>query len=405
MADSDAILQQVDEEELLELAKSLVRIPSFLDEESAAARFVAGYLEERGYEVHLEEVERGRVETVALLRGSGGGKSLMFNGHLDTEPLVYAWERNPFEPWVERGRLYGAGVFNMKSGVAAMIHAAEAVRRSGVRLKGDLMLCAVLGECQGGAGTIHLLRKGYRTDYAVVPEPYGAHEVVTKHGGMSVHAVHLFGSHPGRRPGVNAIDKALKVIPAVEQMSFSAPRWDVFPSLPWVKVGSLIAGRGKSYDLKAPFRDADFLTLLVHVTLVPGQTAGSVQQDLRQVLTQLAAEDPELRFEVEHPPPRHFGAWLVDFPATDESADTEVGRAVIESYRQVTGRDPQAVGAPSMLIGAYYGDDDAHLWKAGIPTVIYGPGGSGYRVEYTLIDEMVLCSQVLALTALHICGS
>ena len=97
----------------------------------------------------------------------------MFNGHLDSNPLAAGWTRNPYDPWVEGNRLHGAGIRNMKSGVASMIHAAEAIRRSGVSLAGDIVIACVLGELQGGLGTKYLLDKGYRTDAAVVTEPYG----------------------------------------------------------------------------------------------------------------------------------------------------------------------------------------------------------------------------------------
>ena len=182
--EEDATLSQINEQVLVELAKSLVRIPSFIGEETPVARWLASYLSSRGYEVELQEVERGWFQTVAVLKGSGQGRSIMFNGHLDINPLASGWTQSPFEPRVEGNRLYGAGIRNMKSGVSAMIHAAEAIRRSGIRLAGDLVIACVLGELQGGLGTKHLIEKGYKTDVAVVTEPYGAHHIVTKHAGM-----------------------------------------------------------------------------------------------------------------------------------------------------------------------------------------------------------------------------
>jgi acetylornithine deacetylase len=113
--------------------------------------------ERRGYRVDLQEVEPGRFQTVAVLEGSGGGKSLMFNGHIDIDPLALGWRRDPWTPTVEGDRLFGAGVNNMKGGVTAMISAAEAIRKSGVRLKGDLVVAwvtqtyavAALNWCKG----------------------------------------------------------------------------------------------------------------------------------------------------------------------------------------------------------------------------------------------------------------
>src|SRR5919205_3521137 len=108
MADQGAdheLLTHIDREELVDLGKSLIRIPSFIGEETPAARWVANYLAARGYEVELQEVEPGWFQTVAILQGSGRGRSLMFNGHLDINPLASGWRRDPFDPWVEGNKL------------------------------------------------------------------------------------------------------------------------------------------------------------------------------------------------------------------------------------------------------------------------------------------------------------
>ena len=172
-SDTQAALAAIDRDDMLELAKQMIRIPSFKTEETELARFMADYLGRRGYEVQLQEVEPGRFQTIATLRGEGGGKSLMFNGHLDIDPLAFGWKRDPWEPSVEGDRLFGAGVRNMQAGVASMVQAAEAVRRSGVRLKGDLVLACVVGELQGGVGSSYLCEHGPLTDMAVITEPHG----------------------------------------------------------------------------------------------------------------------------------------------------------------------------------------------------------------------------------------
>ena len=139
------LLDHVDRDEMLRLAQDLIRIPSFKTEESDVARFLGEYLSRRGYEVDLQEVEPGRFQTVARLRGSGGGKSLMFNGHIDIDPLAMGWKRDPWAPSIEGDQIFGGGIRNMKSGVSSMITAAEAVRKSGTELKGDLVLACVVG--------------------------------------------------------------------------------------------------------------------------------------------------------------------------------------------------------------------------------------------------------------------
>lgn len=399
------MLDRVNQRELLALTKDLVKIPSFFGEETPAAQFVAEHLSARGYEVELQEVERGWFQTVATLKGSGSGRSIMFNGHLDIEPLAEGWPRNPFDAWVEGNRVYGAGVRNMKSGVCSMIHAAEAIRKAGVKLAGDIVIATVLGECQGGVGTKHLLEKGYKTDAAVVTEPYGAHSIVTKHGGMSVFSLHVFGRHPAGDDlaGVDAIDKMMEAIGAIRGMKLTYKPW-VVPGLPWLKIGSIIGGRGRDHDLRSPYRNSDFCTILIHVTTVPGMTTETVRKDLEGTLNGIAKKAPDFKYELNHPPERKFNTWLIDFPPTDVPVEEEIVQTVVGNYRKITNKEPQNIGLPASELGARYGDDDAHLWQAGIPCCIYGPSGGSYGLDYANIDEMLLCSKVLALTALQICG-
>ena len=194
---------------MLTLAQDLIKIPSFKTEETEVACHLGDYLRQRGYEVQLQEVEPGRFQTIAVLKGSG--KSLMFNGHIDIDPLSFGWKRDPWTPHVENDRLYGAGVRDMKGGVAAMIEAAETIRRSGAKLRGDLVVACVFGELQGGVGTSYLCRHGPLTDMAVVPEPNGADNTLTVHAGVAEMAIHTIGTsrHISRMENaVHAIEMA-----------------------------------------------------------------------------------------------------------------------------------------------------------------------------------------------------
>jgi acetylornithine deacetylase len=112
-ARSRAVVDQVDAGELVDLASALIRIPSFKTEETPVARFLDGFLRARGYEVDLQEIEPGRLQTIATLRGTGGGASLMLNGHTDINALTMRWKRDPWTPSLEGDRLYGHGVQNM----------------------------------------------------------------------------------------------------------------------------------------------------------------------------------------------------------------------------------------------------------------------------------------------------
>src|SRR6516225_7677581 len=203
----------------------------------------------------------------------------MFNGHTDIDPLAQGWTRDPWTPVVEGDRLYGAGSYNMKGGDTSMIMAAEAIRESGVRLRGDLVIACVVGELQGGVGTVHLLDRGRRTDMAVVTEPYGAHNVITTHAGVLELAISTIGrsttiSRPQYR--VDAIANMVKTIEALKTVKFRyTPRPDL-PALPLLNIGCIIGGRGRDYVMSGPNYSCDSCTLLIDVPFLPSQTSETV---------------------------------------------------------------------------------------------------------------------------------
>jgi acetylornithine deacetylase len=404
-----AVLAQVDATELIDLASALIRIPSFKTEETAVALFLDEFFRQRGYAVDLQEIEPGRLQTIATLRGTGGGASLMLNGHTDINALTMRWKRDPWTPRLEGDRLYGHGVQNMKGGLASIIMTAEAIRRSGVRLAGDLVVACVAGETQGGEGTHHLMERGFRTDAAVVAEPFGADHLVTVHSGIVHMAIHTYGvtGHIGRLEGtVNAVHKMTAVIEALGRVRFRhTPRPDL-PAFPRLNVGGVIGGRGQDYVLVEPPYVPDLCTIMVDVHFVPGQTVEGIVADIREALDALVARDPELRYEIEIPPPARFkGRRRLVMNPLDVPVDAPIVRAVARSYRAVTGQAPRAIG--TVLPHSYSADDTCHLWKAGIPCLLYGPGvirgSEGADDACVLVSEMVTVTRVLAVTALDVC--
>jgi acetylornithine deacetylase len=404
------VLAEIEADKIVALASDLIRIPSFKTEETPLARWCAGYFTQRGYEVELQEVEPGREQVIARLKGTGGGKSMMFNGHLDIDPLSLGWKHDPWQPTVEGDRLYGAGVMNMKGGDAAMIAAAEAICTSGVEMPGDVVIALVVGELQGGVGTVHLLEQGLRTDAAIVPEPFGADAVVTTHAGVTELAISTIGysRHITNREGVvDAIQQMMKAIPAIKATRFRPNESAALPGLPLINVGVIIGGRGREHDLKGPNFTSDYCTVLVDVRFPPGQTAETVEADLRASLDTLAAADPTFRYEIEQPLPARYGALTVTMPPTDIPLDQPLIATLLKRYREVVGRDPRDVGVSLPM--SYAGNDTAHLWQAGIPCVLFGPSGGWDESpdepdQYILISEMVTCAKVMALTALDICN-
>ena len=404
-----AVLALVDPRELVDLASALIRIPSFKTEETQVALFLEKFFRSRDYAVDLQEIEPGRFQTIATLRGTGGGASLMLNGHTDINALTRRWKRDPWTPSLEGDRLYGHGVQNMKGGLASIIMTAEAVRRSGVRLPGDLVVACVAGETQGGEGTHYLMESGLRTDAGVVAEPFGADNLVTVHSGIVHMAIHTYGvtGHIGRLEGtVNAVQKMTAVVQALERVELRhTPRPDL-PAFPRLNVGGILGGRGQEYVLVEPPYVPDLCTILVDVHFVPGQTVDGIVADIRRALDPLVARDPDLRYEIEIPPPGGFkGRRRLVMDPFDMPTDAPIVRAVARSYRAVTGQEPKAIG--TVLPHSYSADDTCHLWKAGIPCLLYGPatirGNADEDDACVLVSEMEKVTRVLAVTALDVC--
>lgn len=398
------ILHNIRKDEIVDLASELIRIPSFTTKETPAAQYMRDFFDDHGFETEMQEVEPGRKQVIARLRGLGDGRSMMFNGHLDIDPLTESWGWDPFEPRVEGNRLWGAGVHNMKSGDAAMVMAAVAVQRSGVELKGDLVVACVVGELQGGVGTIHLVESGVRTDMAIVPEPYSVDNILTKSVGVHQFAINTIGrsEHISRiEESIDAIQKMTKVIERLKDLHFKAHDPDLPGAPRWV-VGSIIGGRNRDYDLAGPYNIPDFCTIIVDFRYPSGLTPGAINAKVVDMLEEMRLEDQEFRYEFDYPVNPRFRVGGVPMPPMGVNPDAEVVQLLKESHRQVTGSYPERIGAVPPY--SYCGNDTAHLERAGIECCLYGPRGYPDEVEkHVRIDEMVICAKSLALTASKVC--
>ncbi|MFI4986144.1 MAG: M20 family metallopeptidase [Alphaproteobacteria bacterium] len=410
----DTVVRSIDSAQVVALGSKLIAIPSFTTEETPVARFLRGYLEENGIPAELHEVDPGRFQVIGRIKGSGGGPSLMFNGHIDIDPLVEGGTRAPFSPIVEGDRLYGQGIFNMKGGVTAMVNAAVALRRAAVPLKGDLVIACVVGELQGGYGTAKLLESGLRTDYAVVTEPSGAGVITTTHCGVVHLAVHVLGfsQHISRKEnGIDAIQKMVRVIDTLNALKFAVrPRPDL-PAAPRLLVGSIIGGRGRDYELRGPYGVSDFCTILVDVRFLPGQTVEDVKRDIVAALDRIAASDADFKYEIAVPPGPWFKGAVMPMPAMDVPTDASIVKRLQANYRTVAGKAIEQVGAVEPM--CYSNNDGSRLAAAGIECCRYGPGDGiadpslRYHIgrdQFISISDMVTVSKVLGLTALDICG-
>jgi acetylornithine deacetylase len=403
---SPNVLDFLADEDVLAIAKELIRIPSPTESEQAVVAWIAGLLGREGFEVQCPEVTPGRPQVIARLRGQGGGRSMMFNGHVDNDSVTESWRWNPYEPKVEGNRLWGAGIHNMKSGVAAMMAAGIALKRSGLPLSGDLVIACVVGELQGGVGTRHLLEHGVRTDLAIVPEPYSTENVLTKCVGVHKCAFSVVGrsEHTSRsEQGVDAIAKMVKVIQALPRLELGNDDPD-FPALPKVVVGSIIGGRSRDYDLAGVCNLSDYCTAILDVRYSGGCTSADIDRALVAWLDRLAAEDPDLRYEYHRPVPPRFRVSGTDMPPTDVPADAEIVDIVGRAHLAVTGRPIAKRGV--VLPYSYCGNDTAHLQRAGVQCCLHGPRGYAEEVEkHVRIDEMLACARTLALAAAEVCGA
>ncbi len=397
------VLARIDDEEVVGLASDLIRIPSFTTEETPCAEWLASYLEGHGLAVTLQEIEPGRKQTIARLRGTGGGRSIMLNGHIDIDPLASGWSRDPFTPWIADGKLYGHGIFNMKGGLTACIMATLALRRAGVPLRGDVVLACVAAELNSGVGTIHALEHGQRTDVAVVAEPYGARTIITKHTGTMDVVVHTIGraTHISKKEhGVSAIELMTRAIAALEAMRFTHTHDPDLPGLPRLNVGSIIGGRGRDHNLRGAYTVSDFCTAYVNVRFNASQTGDTILADIRRTLDGLAAADERFRYEIEFPPRPERGLGRLAKAAVDVPKSEAIVQTVRENLHRLTGAEPEHFGV--RLPQSYAGNDTTHLWAAGIPCCLYGPGGgyTDYHDVHVDLADLFLCTRVLALTAL-----
>lgn len=402
--------------EMVDVASALIERPAVRgSSESECAFWLADYLRGRGYEVDVQEVLPGRHQTVARLRGSGGGRSLMFNGHLDIDPLRADWKRDPFKPRVEGDLLFGAGARNMKGGVAAMVMAAEALRTGEVPLRGDLVLACVMGELEGGTGTKHLMETGLRTDMAILPEPLGAHNLVTAMPGVLELALTTFGfsEHVNRRylqdggegsTPVDAIENMNQALEAIRSIPFPVGISSLYPDLPFLHVGMIVGGRGENHDTRSTCYVSDRCTAVLHVCYPPEHDADAIQRALTVTLDSITATDPNFRWHLSRESPDVLGCTLVDVGPTEIPANEEVVRRTAEAYGAVTGRSPALVG--TALPQCYTAGDSTHLWAAGIPNVYYGPSSPvrvmGDSDDCVSISEMTLTSEVLRRVAFEV---
>ncbi len=422
-------------DELVELATRLIGFDTTAREvgeppreEAALQGYLADRLSAAGAEVDLWEPDAealagkplvppgldfaGRPQMIAAWRGRGGGRSLVFNGHIDAvsaEPRD-AWCSDPLIAVQRDGKLYGRGACDMKGGVAAMSLAAETLASLGVRLNGDLIVATNTDEESSGAGGTALVQRGLRADAAIVTEPtdfdawvacrgseYGSIEVPGRPGHAEVRQPHW------RQGGaVNAIEKATVLLDAIRSLR---EQWGERDGLdhPYLSRPSIVPTAAQAGEWAVTYPASCRLT--VAVMYLPAQAderglGSRVRAEVEQWIARESARDEWL---AEHPPVINWwpnGVMPFEIAASEPIVTIALGAT-------------EDVGRPGRLAGLDSWYDGATLAQlGGIPAIAFGPPGLGvdgaviaHTVdEYVPVDGLVSCAEALAIAAVRFCG-
>jgi acetylornithine deacetylase len=350
---------------------------------------IGGYLAEAmrklGLDVKVETVAPGRVNVIGRRAGRGGGRSLMWNAHMDT--VGPNGMLQPFTPTIQAGRLYGRGSQDMKGSLAAMLAAVQALNQARLQLDGDILLTAVADEEYASLGTEHLV-KHYTANAAIVTEPTDL-SLALAHRGFSGFELQTFGraAHGSRyQDGVDAIllmGRFLNGLDALEQ--------ELIQRQPHPLVGppsihaSIIHGGTEMSTYPAN------CVLMIERRNTPGETAEQVEGELRAILERCSQADPRFRAELKtfiHRPP-----FMVE-------ASAEIVKTITSTLTAHHGRPPSIIGAP-------FWTDAAILAEADIPCVVVGPTGQGLHSaeEWVDLQSCIDFAEILARTAIHFCNA
>ena len=400
-AEADGVSEFVTPKELLDWTMNMVSIPSYSgleNQEAEIGRYIKGVFDREGIPCRIAPLRDGRCNVYARLPGGGGGRSLMYNGHMDTVP-AYGMEK-ACQPWLdEEGLLHGRGTSDMKGPLASMMGALIAVKRSGQRLRGDLLFCGVADEEEGSLGTVHMIEEGIRADAAIVGEAMGPGAIGVAQKGLEWFRFDFEGRtvHGGEyRQGVNAIYKAMDFIQAVRTQLAPELGKRTLPLVgeSTVNVGVIQGGTQLSTV-------AGSCSVQLDRRFLPG--VESYQQccdELQGLVDRLAAADPEFRCTM-----RVLEASVMDLGYVHQGffqdPEAPLVRTLRDSYRKVTGGEARLMGCPCWTDAGLL----AHY--AGMPVAIYGPGRMDVchsDREYIDPAQLTECYRVYLQMALDFCS-
>jgi acetylornithine deacetylase/succinyl-diaminopimelate desuccinylase-like protein len=402
----------VNRERLVETASAMIDVHSFTGDEQRMAELMVSLYEPMALHVQWQQVEENRANALGIWHGAGGGKSLMFNGHMDTsysgcEP----WLKDVpgFQPkaFVEGDRLYGLGISNMKGALACYVEAVCALQDAGVRLRGDVLIAAVCGEIektqQGdatgaqyrgyAAGTRYLVSHGGVADMCLLGEPTEGKVVLGHFGSLwlriRVHGNFIHTAFSEGKRAENSILRMHHVLAAVQEW---IPTWEDDPTNAYrgakaiVGIGAVAGGFGWRVS-RTPHHTDLFLDVRVPPTKPMGVARGEVLDFVRT----LAERFPDYGVE---------GEVYVTAPGAEIEEGHELVQAIDAAHEQVFG------AKPGRDVTRWFSDASA-LTRYGVPTVNYGTSTGLMDVELGEnldIDGLVKTAETYALVAMNVCG-
>ncbi|MBM4187684.1 MAG: ArgE/DapE family deacylase [Gemmatimonadetes bacterium] len=381
----------IDRSWCLETLASLVRINSINSTlrpgapgEAEIGHYTATRLGEIGLEVRTHEPQPGRISVTGRLIGTGGGRTLMLNGHYDTVDVDNMPE--PFSAAVRHGRLYGRGAFDMKGAVAACMTAAKALKDSGRKLRGDLIVAAVADEEYGSVGTADLA-KAIKVDGAIVTEPTALRTCLAHKGYLWIEVETRGKAAHGSRfaEGIDANVRMGRFLTELERLERELRARPPHPLVgpPSLHAATLNGGTGLSTY-------ADRCRLVIERRTVPGETEASVMGEIETILARLRSADPTLQISAK--------PFFVRNPFEVSPAATIVSE-LAAAAESVLGARPASFGDTPWM-------DSALLAEAGVEVVVFGPSGAGAHAveEWVDLESVYQTAAVLAETAVRYCG-
>ena len=394
----------IDRDRLVELAIRFVSVPSFTGSEEALAHVVREVLDDLGLQTQWQQVEDGRANVLATLRGDGGGPTLMFNGHLDTsysgrEPWLQGVPGFQPQGFERDGRIYGLGISNMKGALACYVEAVSALREAGVRLRGDVMIAAVAGEiektqqgdAQGAefrgyaAGSRYLVTHGGVADMCILGEPT-ENKLVLAHFGslwlrLSTSGPFIHTAFSEGKRDANSIVKMSGVLDAVLHW---LPVWEEEMSYDGVRglanIGAVSGGFGWRVS-RTPHRT----DLFVDLRVPPDVDMAAARRRALEFARQLGDVEAEV---------------YVTAPGARIDASHPLIAAVDEAHAEVFG------AAPERDVTRWFSDASV-LTRYGIQTVNYGTSSGlpdAELGENLAVDGLVRTAEVYARAAATVCG-